>query len=291
MSRRFLLFILLVYSNFLFSAEVTLRSENIFICEVIEENPDNIVILFKDHKFKIPRSEIQEINHDITGKHISYQNTVLTLKDGSIVKGQLAEETLEMITIKKGDDLLAIPRDTISNYKKWNDKQYSLPESYRVLEKEKPASNWNLGFYGVASKNTNKLGESNYASYGGGLFIEPSFLKVNERWLFGFQSEFLSSGGRLTYSFIQNFFYVQFNQILFGFNVYCKVGIGTSYITLTENDQSANALKGAGTFEGGWQNSLSDKTILRVGIRGNAIYEKPLTLEMIGMQISVGYRL
>ena len=52
-----------------------------------------------------------------------------------------------------------------------------------------------------------------------------------------------------------------------------------------------NTLKPAATFETGWQTSITDKFILRIGIRGNGIYERPEVMDMIGVQVSFGYKL
>ncbi len=291
MNRIFLLFLLLIYSTFLFSAEVTLRSENVFICDLLEENPNYILILFQDKKYKIPKKEILSVNPNYTGKHTQYQNTILVLNDGTSVKGLLAEETKEMVTLKKSNELMAIPRDSIVDLKKPTKQMESLPVSYQVKEEEKTDLPLVLGYYGLGFKNGHRLKDDNYASYGGGLFIEPAFLKLSPQFLFGIQSEYIVSSGLLSYSFFQNFFYGQFNHVLFGLNFYYKLGVGSSYITLTENGFSVNTLKPAATFETGWQTSITDKFILRIGIRGNGIYERPEVMDMIGVQVSFGYKL
>jgi hypothetical protein len=291
MRMKFLLLILLVFSRILFSAEVKLRSENVFLCDIVEENPNSITILFKNQKYIIPRSEILAVNPDITGPHKSYQNSILTLEDNSVVKGLLVEETKDMVTIEKDKDLLAIPKNTIKELKKPEDKPYLLPDSYKVIEKEKPASSWSIGLLAAGFKNGKQVGESNYATYGGGAFIEPSFFKFSDRWLMGVQSEFFYSSGGLTYTFFQNFLYLQFNHILFGQNLYYKIGIGSSYLSLIETGQTKSIFRPAATGEFGWQNSIADKYILRIGIRENGIYENPKILDMFGLQISLGYRL
>ena len=204
MRMKFLLLILLVFSRILFSAEVKLRSENVFLCDIVEENPNSITILFKNQKYIIPRSEILAVNPDITGPHKSYQNSILTLEDNSVVKGLLVEETKDMVTIEKDKDLLAIPKNTIKELKKPEDKPYLLPDSYKVIEKEKPAS---------------------------------------------------------------------------------------SYFSMIESSQTQSFFRPAVTGEFGWQNSIADKYILRIGIRENGIYENPKLLDMFGLQISIGYRL
>jgi len=291
MNRIFLLFLLLIYSTFLFSAEVTLRSENVFICDLLEENPNYILILFQDKKYKIPKKEILSVNLDYTGKHTQYQNTILVLNDGTSVKGLLVEETKEMITLKKSNELMAIPKNSITDLKKPTEQMDLFPASYQFKEEEKTDLPLVLGFYGLAFQNGNRIKEYNYASYGGGLFVEPAFLKLSNRFLFGIQSEYIVSSGLLSYSFFQNFFYGQFSHILFGLNFYYKLGVGTSYITLTENGFSVNTLKGAATLEAGWQTSIFDKSILRIGLRGNGIYERPEVMDMIGLQVSFGYKL
>lgn len=291
MTRIFLLFLLLIYTTFLFSAEVTLRSENVFVCEVLVDNPDYLLILFQDKKYKIPKKEILSINLDYTGKHTQYQNTILILKDGTSVKGLLVEETKDMITLKKSNELMSIPKDSIDDLIKPTKQMDFFPTSYQVKEEEKTDLPLVLGFYGLGFKNGHRLKDDNYASYGGGLFIEPAFLKLSNHFLFGIQSEYVVSSGLLSYSFFQNFFYGQFSHILFGLNFYYKLGVGTSYITLTENGFSVNTIKPAVTLETGWQTSITEKSILRIGLRGNAIYERPEVMDMIGLQVSFGYKL
>jgi hypothetical protein len=207
------------------------------------------------------------------------------------VKGRLTEETSEMITIWKDTEDLAIPKNVIKDIKRSAGKEYLLPESYKLVETEKIESSWSLGFYGAGFKNGHGVGETNRTSLGGGFFIEPSFFKLSERWLFGFQSELLSSPGQLKYSFFQNFIYAQFNYVLFGQNLYYKIAIGSSYVSKTDAGSTASIFRPALAGEFGWQNSLGDKYILRIGIRENGVFENPKIWDAFGLQISFGYRL
>ncbi|MBK7055813.1 MAG: hypothetical protein IPH52_12325 [Leptospiraceae bacterium] len=60
---------------------------------------------------------------------------------------------------------------------------------------------------------------------------------------------------------------------------------------MIESSQTQSFFRPAVTGEFGWQNSIADKYILRIGIRENGIYENPKLLDMLGLQISLGYRL
>ncbi len=291
MRQKFLLFILLVFSKILFSAEVTLRSENVFICDIVDENPTSITILYKEQKYKIPRSEILAVNQDISGNHATYQNTIITLEDKSVVKGRLIEESSEMITIQKENDDFAIPKNTIQDIKRPVANSYLFPESYKIFEKQNPAPMWTIGLYASGFKNGREVGLTNYSTYGGGFFIEPSFAKINERFLFGIQSEFFNSSGSTTYTFFQNFLYLSFNHILFGQNIYYKIGFGTSYVSMIESNQTVKIFRPAATGELGWQNMFADKYIVRIGIRENGVFENPKIWDALGLQISFGYRL
>lgn len=290
MTRKLFLFILLVYSTILFSAEVTLRSENSFICEILEENPDFLLILFKDKKYKIPQSEILTIDNNTIGTHSIYSNTILTLDDESVVKGLLAEDTANMITLKKGEELLAIPKNSIKAIKKADNVDYSKFESFQIKEKEKSSEVSIWGFYGLSFKNGYILSDIKYSSTGAGLFVEPAFGKLNDRWFFGFQTEYFTTGGSLSYSFFQNILYLGYNPILFGQSFYSKLGLGTSYTIVSENGNSATALRSAATLESGWQKNFQENYLFRVGLRANGINVSSGVVDLVGFQISLGYR-
>lgn len=290
MRLKFLLFILLVFSRILFSAEVKLRSENVFLCDLLEDNPDYILIQFKNQKYKIPRSEIISVSPDVSGSHRSYKDSSVTLDDKKVVTGELTEETNEMITIRVGKDELAIPKNTILEFKKPEKNSPVSLDTYKVNEKEKSDSNWTIGLHLSGFKNGREVGLTSYATYGGGFFIEPGFAKINDRFLFGIQSEFFSSSGSITYNFFQNFLYLHFNHIVFGQNIYYKIGVGTSYISIIESSQTVKLFRPAANGEIGWQKVFSDKYLLRVGIRENGIFEMPKTWDMFGLQVSFGYK-
>ncbi len=164
--------------------------------------------------------------------------------------------------------------------------------TFNTKSAEKTSHPWTWGFYGLAFRNGYIASDVNYSSFGGGFYVEPSFGKLSDKWLVGFQTEYFSTGGNLSYSFFQNFFYLQFDHVLLGLNLYSKLGIGTSYITLTENGNSANAtaLRAAGEFEYGWQNLFHNNYLLRAGLRTNGVAATSGVVDMIGIQVSLGYR-
>lgn len=289
MKQKFLLFTLLVFSRILFSAEVTLRSENVFICDILEENPESILIFYKDKKYKIPRTEIVSIHSNVSGAHDSYTNSILYLDDNTSLKGKLVEEKSDLITIQKEGSLVAIPKSRIVSLEKKEAKP-DLSQSYLLEEKINESKPWTVGIYGVGFRNGRIIGDIHRESFGFGFYIEPPILKENKQIHFGFQSEFFSTGGKLNYSFFQNIGYALFSPSLFNYNFYFKFGIGSSYITITDSGQSASVLRGVGTVEAGFQNIFLDKYLWRIGLRENGIYSKGNWLDMTGLQFSVGYR-
>ncbi|HNH54359.1 MAG TPA: hypothetical protein PK153_06060, partial [Leptospiraceae bacterium] len=194
MKLKILLFILLVFSKILFSAEVTLRSETVFICDLLEENKDSILILYKDKKYKIPRSEILSVDPDVLGPHSSYKNTMVQLEDGSSTKGLFIEETKEILTIKKENNLIAIPRSKILQIQKGEANQ-SLPQEYQVLEQDKKENTWTIGVSATGFRNGRVVGDVHRESFGFGFYVEPPFSLFNKLIQFGFQSEYFSTGG------------------------------------------------------------------------------------------------
>ncbi|HNC01295.1 MAG TPA: hypothetical protein PLS71_23830, partial [Leptospiraceae bacterium] len=255
----------------------------------LEENKDSILILYKDKKYKIPRSEILSVDPDVLGPHSSYKNTMVQLEDGSSTKGLFIEETKEILTIKKENNLIAIPRSKILQIQKGEANQ-SLPQEYQVLEQDKKENTWTIGVSATGFRNGRVVGDVHRESFGFGFYVEPPFSLFNKLIQFGFQSEYFSTGGKLSYSFFQNMGYVLFTPNLFGYNLYFKIGGGTSYVILSEGSASASVLKPVATIEGGIQNVFLERYIWRIGIRENGVYSHREFLDMFGIQLSVGYR-
>ncbi len=88
-----LIFLLFTFTLPIYTTELIFKSGDAFICDVVEENDRILKIKFKDKMYDIPKSEIQMRDNKKTGTHKEYTLSTIQLLDGTIVKGNIAEET------------------------------------------------------------------------------------------------------------------------------------------------------------------------------------------------------
>jgi hypothetical protein len=280
----------------LFSAEVILKTGEVFICDLISENTYQIKVNWKGKEYVIPRQDIASVDLKKTGKHISYKYLNFKLNDGSQIKGAIADENNESYTLKTDVGFLTIDKNKIKSSDPREEPK--LAESYEsgwVPEKLL------IGITGTGLSNSAPINSNHPTSYGGGIFVEPISLQIFSRFQFGFRSEYLVSDGSgypyvclacsVTgrYDFFNNFAYLKYNwkksELL---DFYGSIGGGASYVRYRLGDITLASLNPAATAEIGWQGIKFGRFFVRVSLRAIGIQEKNISLGMGGMEISVG---
>jgi hypothetical protein len=281
---------LLFLSIPLFSVEIILKNDEGYICDLIWEDEKIIRVKFKEKIYEFPKKEIEYRDDLKRGAHKGYKLSRFTLADGSVLKGQIAEEKEDFITVQTRFGFLKLDKPSIKNLEKAKQKEYFPDEDF--LEKTYRTVKSNMGLSALSLGLTPTIPDSTNTASGGSLFFEPSFLYVNSSWRFGLKSEFLSTGGKEWIEFINNSFYVQrsfkFSERL---DFYFNFGIGGVYMKYHSGTKLiAEGLNPSVFSEFGWQGLKFGNFGFRFGLR-NLVSIENKTLGGIGFEMGVLYSL
>lgn len=288
MLRLFLLTLFLLTSS-IFPAEVILKSGKAFICDILTEDERKIKISYKEQVYIVPRSEIQTIDYKKTGTHASRYYPSFQMKDGSAIKGLIAEEDKTSYTLQTDNGFIVIEKSKIANQEKGFEKN---PEFPKDLLESANSPETRIGFGGSGFANGALLAGSHPSSSGGFLFIEPAFLGFAKKFQFGYRTDYYTAGGNGKYSFYNNFGYLQYNLKFSRFlHFYVNVGGGASSVRYQSKTENFSGINPAGYMELGYQGLQWDRVFIRIAVRGVYINEKGLGFGMGGGEISFGVKI
>ena len=285
-----ILFILLLSSPIL-STELILKSGDAFICDVVEENDRIIKIKFKDKLYEIPKSEIQMRDNTKTGTHKGYTLATIKMLDGTIVKGNIAEETNTTLTVQTILGYLSLDKAKISDVSKPDTKiEVVIPKEY--LEQSYRLTPHKFGIVTYGAANGQPLSQISPGIYGGGILFEPASLSWKDKWQIGFQSEYLLSyGAGSRYGFYNQIVYLQYRkQFSRWLDFYINVGVGGSYIRYKKDEAYIEGVQGLASISLGYQAIKFGKFTLRLGPRFTQYAEKPF-YHNVGGELALVYAL
>ncbi len=273
----------------LFPAEVILKSGKSYICDILTEDERKVKISYKEQVYIVPKSEIQNIDYKKTGTHTSRYYPSFQMKDGSTIKGLIAEEDKNSYTLQTGNGFIVIDKTKIAKEEKDYEKNPDFPKD--LLESaNSPETRIGVGGSGFA--NGSPLAGSHPSTAGGFLFIEPAFLGFGKAWQFGYRADYYTSGGNGKYDFFNNFGYIQYNlKWTRRLHFYINLGGGGSSVRYQSKQESYAGINPAGYMELGWQGLQWDRVFIRLAVRGVYINEKGLGLGMGGGEISFGVKI
>ncbi len=264
------------------SAEIVLKNGDAFIADILENNSNKVRIRWKDKTFDIPKSDIQNIDTEKKGEHISYHYDTIILKDGTQIKGVIVRQNTNDLVVKTELGLLTIEKSKLENTKNL------IPDKYNI--DSPPEKNTNIGVTGSYSAFTQSSDKVTQSS-GGGLFIEPSFVHFNSRWRLGYKMEYLESSNS-RFRFYNNFLYLQYNWKKSNWiDFYANLGIGGSIVNYRYRDKAITGSDPATYLELGWAGLKFGKAIVRMGIIGIYLYENGGGPGFGGGTISIGMQL
>ncbi|PJZ29486.1 LA_3334 family protein [Leptospira kmetyi] len=278
-SRKCTLFaLILFFSCFGFStiypAEIILKDGSAFIGKLQEESDIRVKFLWKEKNYEIPRKDISSIDPTKNGSDTSYHYTSFQLKDGSTIKGVVAEDSDKEMMIKTDLGFIHIDKNKI--------RSSDAPETLNPILNPKYLNtgdkNWNhkIGFSIQALANGSPLGASNPATFGGAIYLEPAFFELL-KFRPGLRLEYQVSNSNVSnYSFLNQFFY--FNRsyrigesLIWDF--YSNVGIGSSTVQYSGSGRKLSGTNPAVYLEIGWQGLQIKSVVFRTGIRSTCIFE------------------
>ncbi len=296
----------------LFSAEIVLKDGSAFICDTVSENSMNVNVMYKGQRYVIPRSEIESYQPERNGSHSSFSYSVFQLKDRSELRGVVAEETDREITVKTQLGFIVIPKKEIASRKNPPVKE---PELSRVWQSESSSFGNRFGIRGAGLQGS-MAGSSPYGT-DGGIFAEPDFFRISDRWRFGLSADALQAQtARSEYSFVNASVYIQreFASSTYPLlNFYANLGFGGSQIRyvshpsqtvllftspdmigltmLMNRQQVYSGTAPYGHFEFGWQCLRHGNFFHRLGGRVMSFHDKYSSPVFAGVEYSVGYSL
>ncbi|MDI7184392.1 LA_3334 family protein [Leptospira santarosai] len=280
------LLLLIFYSIPLLSTEIVMKDGSAFIGKIQEESDIRVKFQWKDKSYEIPRKDIASIDLSKNGSDTSYHYTSFQLKDGSTLKGIVAEDKDKELMIKTDLGFIHLDKNKI--------RSSDAPESSNPILNPKYLNtgdkNWNhkIGFSIQALANGSPLGASNPATFGGAIYLEPAFFEL---WKFrpGFRLEYqVSNSNASNYSFLNQFFYFnrsyRFGESLLG-DFYTNIGVGSSTIQYSGNSQRLSGTNPALYFEVGWQGLQIRSVVFRTGLRSTCIFEPNGQVCNVGIEL------
>ena len=244
---------------------------------------------WKDKVYDIPREEIVNLDMQRTGEHASYRLTSITLKDGTDIKGVIAEEKEKNITVKSRLGYLTVDRTQISEIKKPDKSEILLPSDF--LEVSYRTRETKIGIYGLGGANAGEIANGNPSFGGGGFFLEPVSLNFRSKLQLGFAGEFLNLIGKDRIEMSNGFIYLQY-RLKFSerLDFYTGLGLGGAYIKYYAKDFLAEGLNPAGFFNLGWQGLKFGNFQTRIGLRATGVVDN-YNYANIGVEFALLYRI
>ncbi len=97
----------------LFSAEIVFPSGDAFLVDVVSEDSRVYKVKYKDTLYTIPKNDLESVDLLKPGKDRSYKYLHFTLKDGSKIRGVLAEESSKEFIIQSELGFMTIEKAKI----------------------------------------------------------------------------------------------------------------------------------------------------------------------------------
>ncbi|MDX1959238.1 MAG: hypothetical protein SFU98_11735 [Leptospiraceae bacterium] len=302
-----------IYSSSLFPAEIVLKDDTAFIGDIKEETPARIVFSYQGKIYEIPQNEILVINKDKTGEHTSFRYTSFQLRDKSEIRGVVAEETNDAVTVRtQTSGFMLLKKADILKRSSSEKTPPVLTENWKFTKEN---SGTQIGLKAGSYQSSGDIASNNPNGINGGFLIEPEFTRISTLWRVGFVSEYLYAKGKKSeYSFQNNSIYLQrifksTNYPLLDF--YANLGLGVSYIRYTSYSQPvlgvtpeslaiSLALNRPETYTGnaplgflelGWQGLKTGSFTHRFSARGMSFYDKEVSTVFYGFEYSLVYKL
>lgn len=297
---RYALFVLTVTALFspstqrLFAIELQFPNGDVFHAELLHDEERLLTIRYKGNDYKVPKKDLESF--DLGKKsslNTSYKVSTFTLKNGSVIKGLIAEEKKEEFVVKSELGFLTINKNEIKPPFPSKEQHPDFPEEYRANDKANNQTRLGLSFSFIPL--FQPLGNATPPLNGASFFVEPAFLKFGNAIQTGFRFEYIESNGPvkeikaqsgyayLTYSKIFNQ-----NPIL---DFYGTFGFGSSLLSYqaSQNRLNYSGVSPSGYLEFGWQGLKIANSFYRIGSKTLCFFEEQRTHCGSGIEISGGW--
>ena len=289
----FCVFIFFANGTSLFAIEIILVNGEGYIGELVTEDAENLKIKFKDGLYKIPKSDIVSFDYTKKGENIGYKLSQFYLKDGSTLKGVIAEETPTNYTVQSQAGFLYLEKSKLDKVEKGGVINSAPPAIYFLSDEN--STQTRIGFFTNGYATSAPLNATNPVSYGGGFFAEPEVFRLSRNWKFGLSAEYNTSPFQgSTFSFLNAFPYIQYNYrnpskpIL---DFYINFGLGGSYVRYARDNTTISGLDPLAGLEVGWQGLQWSRYFVRVAAKSQVVAEDGTTIGFYGATIGIGMKL
>ncbi|TGM97318.1 LA_3334 family protein [Leptospira dzoumogneensis] len=267
-----------------FAAEILLQNGSAFIVKEVSEKNGKVFTSWKSHSYSIPKEDILRIDPSKIGPENSYTYTIVTLSDGTEVRGILVERAHDTIVLKTDQGFVSLESSKILKIHP-SDNFDLKPELSEVYLVSSSSNDWRLGLQLSGNASLGSWANLFPQTYGAGGFIEKSWGIKNS--FAGFQSDYSygnSSNGKLSI-WSQTFYYGK----SFGNSApYILFGIGASSISWTSSDRSRGGVDPSVLLEFGWNWDKPGRYIFRLGPQVQCAIESDSNLCRVGVRFSWG---
>ncbi|TGK50042.1 30S ribosomal protein S1 [Leptospira kanakyensis] len=285
----FLFFLFLCSSFALQAAKIQFFNGDVFFAELVSEDERFLIVKFKSRNFKIPKKEIEfsDIANN-SASDTSYTLSVFSLRDGSKIKGALAEEKKTEFVFKTEIGFLVVLKSEILPPYPTKVTSPEMDSKYLLYEKDENRTLFGGSLFLLPTYQP--LAYQHPYLIGGSIFTEPAYLKLNHNWQGGVRIENYQSKGKL--SILSGSVYILNNGKLFNWDIlsyYTSFGLGISQVSYTSKDnQSYSGQNTIISFDFGWQKTIFLDSFLRIGIKNTCFLEPTQVYCGSGLEMQTG---
>ncbi|TGK86870.1 30S ribosomal protein S1 [Leptospira noumeaensis] len=258
-------------------AELRFPNGDVFHTEFVYEDERLLVVRFKGSEYKVPKKDLEY--YDLVNKgqlNNSYKIAILSLKNGSVIKGTIADRTKDEVIIKSELGFLTINKNEIKNSLSEVDESPEFPTVY--LANDKLDNQTRVGGSLTYLPLFPPLGTQTPPLYGLSVFTEPAFLRFKNTYQMGFKFEYLQSTGptkeittQSGYIYLHQSKIFQSNPLL---DFYGIVGIGATSIVFRFDQNSSKVGSNPSAYvELGWQGLKYGPSFYRIGWKNLCFFE------------------
>ena len=278
----------------LFAIELQFPNGDVFHAELLLDDERLLTVRYRGNDYKIPKKDLESF--DIgkkTSLNTSYKISSFTLKNGSVIKGLIAEEKKEEFVVKSELGFLTISKSEIKPPFPSKELHPEFPEEYRANDKANNQTKLGISFLYLPL--FQPLANATPPLNGVSFFVEPAFLKIGNSMQTGFRFEYLESNGPVKeirtqsgYAYLTYFKMFNQNPLL---DFYGTFGAGSSLLTFhsSQNRTNYSGISPSAYVELGWQGLKISSSFYRIGWKSLCFFEEQKTQCGSGLEISGGW--
>ncbi len=276
----------------LFPIELQFPNGDVFHGELLFEDERSLTVRYKEKDYKIPKKDLESF--DIakkTSPNTSYKISSFTLKNGSTIKGLIAEEKKDEFIVKSELGFLTLLKSELKPPIPSKENHPDFPEEYRANDKTNNQTRIGLSF--IYLPLFDPLAGATPALNGGSLFVEPAFLKFGNSLQTGFRFEYLESNGPVKEIRTQSgYVYLTYSKQFYSnplLDFYATLGGGSSLLTYNLRSSSYSSTSPSAYIDLGWQGLKFGSSFYRIGWKSLCFFEETKTHCGSGAEISGGW--